>query len=181
MFDKSQLESLNELNHTQWRALERINQAMMRRAQSLFDELVAEGQDAGLDGDTVLDYVAGWLQVAVDDGQRLAYHLKHNAPKPDAAPLQLRDRAEVIWRKEFSDTTGRVISNKTGKCITKLGTPMEICREIAASLDDVRVEPERFGKVTISRLNRERTERIYDSATRTPASRARLQRLIGAD
>ncbi len=38
---------------------------------------MAEGEAAGLESDFVLDNLVGWLQVALDDAQRLAYVLEH--------------------------------------------------------------------------------------------------------
>ncbi len=91
-------------------------------------------------------------------------HVKTRPRAPDGFDRKtaLRARAEVFWKKEFSQATRRLISNKTGKSITRPGTPMAVCSAIAKKMDNVRVEAEIADLVTILRPDRERTERTYN-------------------
>lgn len=68
---------IDDVPAADWQTLQTLNDRMVERCQALYDELMTEGQAAGLESDLVLDKVAGWLQVALDDAGRLAYVLKH--------------------------------------------------------------------------------------------------------
>jgi hypothetical protein len=54
-----------------------INRQMIQGIEALWRELDEAGRAAGLDGDLILDHVAGYLQVAVDQGHYLDYYLTH--------------------------------------------------------------------------------------------------------
>ncbi len=69
--------SLAELNREQREQLAVINRQMIQGVEALWRDLEEAGRAAGLDGDLVLDHVTGYLQVAVDDGQRLDCYLTH--------------------------------------------------------------------------------------------------------
>ncbi len=69
--------SLAELNRDERKKLAVINRQMIQGVEALWRSLEEAGRAAGLDGDLVLDHVTGYLQVAVDDGQRLDYYLTH--------------------------------------------------------------------------------------------------------
>ncbi len=75
MFYETQ--SLADLNRGERDKLAVLNRQMIQAVEALWRDLEEAGRTAGLDGDLVLDHVTGWLQVAVDDGQRLDYYLTH--------------------------------------------------------------------------------------------------------
>ncbi len=75
MFFETQ--SLAELNRDERKKLAVLNRQMIQGVEALWRALDDAGRAAGLDGDLVLDHVTGYLQVAVDDGQRLDCYLTH--------------------------------------------------------------------------------------------------------
>jgi hypothetical protein len=90
--------------------------------------------------------------------------------------IHLNERVDITY-KPATVATGRVISQRTGSVITRPHTPITICQRAAQALGTCLIEQEPDHELlTIERLRHTRTYRL-DRVT--PASRARLLRILG--
>jgi hypothetical protein len=89
--------------------------------------------------------------------------------------IHLNDRADITY-KPAGVRTGRVVSQRTGNVITRPHTPIAVCRRAAQALGTCLIEQEPDHELlTIERLRRTRCYRLDQV---TPASRARLLRVL---
>jgi hypothetical protein len=75
MFDA--YESLDKLSQQERAALRQVNADAITRIEALHQELTQLSDDAGLSNDTTVDYIAGYLQLALEHAKRLRYRLEH--------------------------------------------------------------------------------------------------------
>jgi hypothetical protein len=90
--------------------------------------------------------------------------------------IHLNDRVDITY-KPAGVVTGRVVSQRTGAVITRPHTPIAVCQRAAQALGTCLIEQEPDHELlTIERLRHTRTYRLDQV---TPASRARLLRILG--
>ena len=75
MFDT--YESLDQLSEQERAALRQVNADAITRIDALHQELTQLSDAAGLSNDTTVDYIVGYLHLALEHAKRLRYRLDH--------------------------------------------------------------------------------------------------------